>query len=128
MAIITGHITIERKILNWEWYTDQNVFHLFMYFLLKANWKDSNWRGIKICRGQLITGRMKISTDTGLTERQIRTCMDKLKSTNEITVKSTSKYSVITICKYDSYQDKTSNSDQQKVQQTTSKRPHMKKN
>lgn len=110
---MASFITVDRKILKWEWYQDVKVFHLFLYFLLRANWEDGRWKGIEVKRGQLITGRLKLSKDTGLTENEIRTCQTKLKTTGEITIKSTSKYSIITICKYDTYQNKFDNSNQQ---------------
>lgn len=127
MPLSDTFITIDRKILNWEWYSDPNMFHLFIHLILKANFKNANWRGVNIKRGQLITGRLKLATDTGLSERQVRTCLSKLKSTNEITIKTTSHYSIITICKYDTYQGKKKNTDQQSDQhndqQSTSDRP-----
>ena len=109
---MAGFIKIDRKILKWEWYQDIKVFHLFLYLILRANWEDGRWKGIDVKRGQLITGRMKLNRDTGLTEREIRTCLEKLKTTGEITIKTTSKYSIITVCKYDIYQTKYGNSDQ----------------
>lgn len=112
-----GHIKLDRKILDWEWYKDINVAHLFIYLILKANFKDGKWRGFPVKRGQLITGRLRISADTGLSERQIRTCLNKLKTTNEIIVETTNQYSVITICKYDVYQSKKDSEDQQVDQQ-----------
>ncbi len=117
---MVGHIKIDRKILNWGWYTDHKTFHLFLYLLLKANWKDGNWKGNEIKRGQLITGRLKMSADTGLSEREIRTSLKRLATTKEITQKTTSKFSIITICKYDVYQSFESQNDQQPDQQTTS--------
>lgn len=124
---MASFITVDRKILKWEWYQDVKVFHLFLYFLLRANWEDGRWKGIEVKRGQLITGRLQLSKDTGLTEREIRTCQDKLKMTGEVTIKATSKYSIITICKYDVYQknfDKTDQHiDQQSVQPKTNERP-----
>ena len=80
---MVGHIKIDRKILNWEWYSDPNVAHLFIYLILKANYKDGRWKGIIIKRGQVITGRLKASKDTGLSQMTIRTCLNKLKTTNE---------------------------------------------
>jgi len=114
---MAGHIKIDRKILNWEWYSDVNMFHLFLYFLLKANWKDGKFKGNLIKRGQLVTGRLKISKDTGLSEMQIRTCLNKLKSTNEITSKVTNRFTIVTICKYDFYQNQSDDSNQQSNQQ-----------
>ena len=122
---MVGHIKIDRKILNWEWYSDQKVFHFFLYILLKANYKDSNYRGVEIKRGQLLTGTSKIAKETGLTEREIRTVKTKLIETGEMTVKTTNKYSIITICKYDTYQKgnyiSDTQNDQQNVTQTTGK-------
>lgn len=124
---MAGFITIDRKILKWEWYQDIKVFHLFLYLILRANWEDGRWKGIHVKRGQVITGRLQLSKDTGLSEMEIRTCLKKLKSTNEITVKSTSKNSVITICKYDYYQNKfdatNQHINQQLIQQVTSNQP-----
>lgn len=116
---MASFITVDRKILKWEWYQDVKVFHLFLYFLLRANWEDGRWKGIDVKRGQLITGRLKLSKDTGLSEMEIRTCLNKLKTTGEISIKATSKYSIITICKYDTYQNKYDNSNQQSNQQIT---------
>ena len=120
---MASFITVDRKILKWEWYQDVKVFHLFLYFLLRANWEDGSWKGIPVKRGQLITGRLQLSKDTGLSEREIRTCQDKLKKTGEIAVKTTSKYSLITICKYGNYQNKFDTTDQQNVRIKTNERP-----
>lgn len=126
-SFMASFITVDRKILKWEWYQDVKVFHLFLYFLLRANWENGRWKGIEVKRGQLITGRLKLSKDTGLTEREIRTCLNKLKTTSEIAIKTTSKYSIITVCKYDTYQNKFDNNDQhidqQSVQRETNERP-----
>lgn len=114
---MASFITVDRKILKWEWYQDVKVFHLFLYFLLRANWEDGRWKGIEVKRGQLITGRLQLSKDTGLSEMEIRTCRKKLIATGEITVKVTNKYSIITICKYNTYQNKYDQSNQQNNQQ-----------
>ena len=122
-----GHIKIDRRILNWEWYRDSNMVHVFLHLLLTANYSDSRFQGFLVKRGQLITGRLKLATTLGLTEMQIRTCLNKLKSTNEITIKSTNKFSIITICKYDSYQSNSIKDNQQNNQQdnqrTTNEQP-----
>lgn len=101
---MVGHIKLDRKIIQWEWYQDANVCRLFIHLLLIANHKDGSWQGKPIKRGQLVTGLDKLSTSTGLSIQQIRTCFDKLKSTKEITYSSTNKNRLVTICKYDTYQ------------------------
>lgn len=122
-----GHIKIDRRILNWEWYRDSNMVHVFLHLLLTANYTDSRFQGFLVKRGQVIIGRLKLAAALGLTERQIRTCLNKLKMTNEISIKTTNKFSVITIVKYDDYQSSSKKndqqSDQQDDQQQTIKRP-----
>jgi len=114
-----GHIKIDRKILEWEWYQDIKVFHFFLYLLLKANHKDGNWKGTPRKRGQVLIGREKASKNTGLTESEIRTCIKKLLLTKEITSTSTNKNTLITICKYDVYQGGNYAISQQNDQQTS---------
>jgi hypothetical protein len=99
-----GWIKLYRKFCSWEWYNISEMVHLFIHILLNANHEDGEWRGIKIKRGQLITGRNSLSENTGISQQTIRTCLHRLKSTNEITIKPTNKYSIITICNYESYQ------------------------
>lgn len=100
-----GWIILHRKLLNWEWYHKPEVVHLFIYLLLTANSKDGLWQGKPVKRGQVIIGRHQVSKDTGLSEQTIRTCLNRLKSTNEITSISTSKNTLITIVKYEDYQN-----------------------
>lgn len=108
-----GYVKMYRSLLNWEWYTVSNTFKVFIHCLLRANFKDENWRGIKIKRGQFLTGRKKLSAETGLSEMQIRTALKNLELTNEITIEPTRKYSIITINKYNEYQNNYSINNQQ---------------
>lgn len=118
-----GWVKLHRKFISWEWFTTPDMVHLFVYLLLMANREDNSWQGIQVKRGQLITGRKKLSEQTGISERRIRTCLQRLQNTGELTSISTSKHSVITICNYDDYQSKQTTSDQQNVQPPTSNRP-----
>jgi len=99
-----GWIKLHRGILDWPWYTDVNTFHLFIYLLLSANHEAKPWKDIIIEKGQLVSGIHELSQKTGLTVQQTRTALEKLKSTNKITIKSTNRYSIITICNYWAYQ------------------------
>jgi hypothetical protein len=99
-----GWIKLHRKITEWEWYTTPNMFQLFLHLLLTVNYEDDRWEGMTIKRGQRIFGYRKLSQETGISIQSIRTCLKRLKSTQEVTIKSTRKYSLITICKYEEYQ------------------------
>jgi hypothetical protein len=99
-----GWIKLHRGFLEWEWFDDEKMVKTFIYLLIRANFEDSEWMGIKVSRGQLISGLNKLSASLGFSIQTTRTALDKLKSTKEITISSTNKYSIITICNYDCYQ------------------------
>jgi len=100
-----GWIKLHRKFKNWEWWDDEKMVKLFLYLLLSANFEDKKWQGITIKRGQLVTSLKHISTETNFSVQTIRTLIKRLKSTHELTSKTTNKYTTITVCKYDSYQE-----------------------
>lgn len=98
-------ISIHRKFKDWQWYKNINVKTVFLHLLLKANYKDNYWKDVLVRRGECITSIEHLSDETGLTIQQTRTALNKLKSTQEITIKTTNKYTLISITKYDFYQD-----------------------
>jgi hypothetical protein len=118
-----GWIQLHRSFLEWEWYECPNTSRLFIHCLLKANHKDKNWRGIAIKRGSFLSSRESLSIETGLSPQNIRTCINKLKSTGELTSKSTSKSTMITICKYDTYQNLSNPTNQQLTSESPSNQP-----
>lgn len=97
-------IKLDRNILSWGWYTEPNTMRLFVHLLLKANVKDGKFRNMEVKRGELVTSCQKLSDDLDIKPHLIRTALSHLKSTGEITIKTTSKFSVISIPKYEEYQ------------------------
>lgn len=108
-----GFIKMDRGLRDWQWYSKRNMVAIWVELLLTAAFSDYYQDGILVKRGQVITGRKKLAEKLNLSEQEIRSCIDRLKSTNEITIKSTNKYSVITIVKYDEYQGKLECTNQQ---------------
>jgi len=105
---MSGWIKLHRQILNWEWYSDNNAFRVFMHLLLKANHKDRRFKGIELKAGSVVTSRDILAIETGLSVQQIRTSLDKLKLTNEITSETSSKGTIIQLVNYQKYQIATS--------------------
>ena len=99
-----GWVKLHRQLLDWEWFDDHNTFRLFMYLLLKTNHKNAKWRGVEIKCGEVLISIEKLAKSTTLSVQQVRTSLSKLKSTGEITIKTTSKYTVIELVKYGVYQ------------------------
>ena len=136
---MNGFIKLHRKILEWGWYDDPNTKIVFLHLLLTANYSDSCYKGIDLKPGQTVTGRKSLSEALGISEQEVRTALNHLKSTNEITIKSTNKFSVVTIVNWESYQcvaeestnevtDNLTNNQPTTNQQLTNNQPHYKNN
>lgn len=97
-------ILLYKKFLNWEWYDHPPTKDVFLHCLLSANFIDENWKGQKIKRGQFPTSVEKLATTLGLTVQQTRTALKNLQTTNEITIQTTNRYSIITVINYNCYQ------------------------
>lgn len=109
-------IKLDRKFKEWRWKHNPNMVAVWVHLLLEANYKENVWNDTSIPAGSLITSVKKIAEETGLSIQQTRTCLSNLQTTNEITIKSTNKYSIITITKWEQYQSTRKN--QQTKQQT----------
>lgn len=101
----SGWIKLHRKMTDWEWYTDVPTKTLFIHLLLTVNYEPGKWRGIDVPKGAKITSRKKLAEETGLSQQQIRTALNKLESTSEITKSTTSTYTLIQLTNYEKYQD-----------------------
>lgn len=98
------YIKLFRGMIDWEWYTDVNTKVLFLHCLLMANWSDKDWHGTVIKRGQFVTSIDILSRETGLSIQEVRTALEHLESTNEITRTSTNKNTTISVVSYDKFQ------------------------
>ena len=125
-----GFIKLPRELMYWMWYTDGNVFRVFVHLLLNACFEDGEFYGEKICKGQLITGRRVLASELRLSESQVRTALEKLEASGDITIKSTNKYSVITIVNWDFLQNEEkffTKKSQSNHHKKTNQSPHYKK-
>lgn len=120
---MSGWVKIHRKFSDWGWRSKPEMVSLFLHMLCEANYEDAVWCGVSLRRGQCVFGRLTWAKALGISEQSLRTCISKLKSTNEITIESTNKYSVITIVNYEEYQDGENKSTSKKPGQSTSNPP-----
>lgn len=123
---INGWISLHRKSIKWKWYKDPFVKAVFYHCLLMANHEDGFWRKYEVKRGELITSREKIAIANGLSIQQVRTCLSKLESTNDLKVETTNHYTKVIVVNYDKYQTNnssipTSTSTQNVTNKSTSK-------
>lgn len=123
-----GFIALHRRIIEWEWYTCADTSRVFLHLLLMANHKPSKVRGYQVARGQHITSTPKLMEQLNMTFSKVRKAINKLKKGGEIKVDNPSRsFSLVTIVKYDDYQDwkslnvtQTSHKDDTEITQTSS--------
>jgi hypothetical protein len=122
-----GYIKLWRKVCSNGLVQDHKTFTLWIYLLCKATHKpiDMVLEGKKVHLepGQIITGRKALARTLRMSERNIRTCLKRLRNIENVTIKATNKFSIISIINWDRYQSQESINDQQSDQQVTSKRP-----
>lgn len=107
---------MHRKMVDWGWYSDPNTKDVFLHLLLTSNWHDSEYLGVTVHRGQCVFGRAELAQKLGISERSVRTAISHLKSTGELSVKTTNRFSVATIVKFNDYQVNDDGGDQQNDQ------------
>ena len=99
-----GWVKFHRNVQNWEWYKTNNALQLFFHLVIEANHKEKKWMGQIIERGSFITSFQKLSEQTGISVRSIRTLLNKFTKSKEIDVITTNKNTKIVIKNYDKYQ------------------------
>lgn len=97
-------IKLFTRLLEWEWHTDPKVLSFWVHALLLAKPADTRNSGIVIPRGSFKTKLSELSIVTGLSVQEVRTCLNKLQKTGEISVVTTNGNHYITILNYGSYQ------------------------
>jgi uncharacterized phage protein (TIGR02220 family) len=107
--IDNGFIVIWRKITETSFYKTPNCGFIAMHLLLKANHKDKtfvfNKKEQTIKRGQILTGLNVLHNETGVSIQSLRTALLILENVGFLTSQSTNRFRVISIQKYNNYQD-----------------------
>lgn len=95
---------LPRSFMHWRWYHDANTARVFLHLVMSANYTEHDFEGITVHPGQAVTSRQSLAAALKLSEQQVRTALKHLKATGDITVKTTSKFSVVTINSFDRFQ------------------------
>lgn len=122
-----GYIKLYRKLLESGMLKNPHLTTFWIWCLLKASHKKTKalvgYQEIALNPGQFIFGRKKASEEIGVTPQRIRTCLNFLKKTQRLTIKTTNKFSIITIIKWGDYQSDIQQDNQQTNQQLTNNQP-----
>lgn len=124
-SVDKGFALFHRKIMDCGFYKDSQAVHLWFHLVMKATHKpivsNTEFGDIQLGRGQCITGRHKLASETGISPDRIQYLLRKFVSMEMISAESNRKFTVITILKYDEYQADFLPTD---YQQITNANPH----
>jgi hypothetical protein len=105
-----GFIKLWRKFTETSFYKSPNTAHLAVHLLLDCNHEPKKFifnGKEEVCdRGQTVTGLLALNMATGISIQSLRTSLEILENTGFLTSKVTNRFRVISICKYNEYQDK----------------------
>ena len=110
MTVSNGWIKLHRCLLDSTVWENHNLTRFWIWCLLKASHSAvknrSRYNEVGLSPGQFIFGRITAASETGLSERTIRTCVKALKAEGNIYIAEhpTRQFSIITIVNWDRYQ------------------------
>ena len=121
-----GWLKLYRSILDSAVFQDAEILKVWVWLLCNVAFEQHDTicygKVIHLKPGQIATGRKKIAQCTDLNENKVYRALTVLKSLGNIEIKSTNKYSIITVVNWDKYQDengKRTSSEQQTNSKTT---------
>ena len=121
-----GYIKLHRKTLKSLVFQNSKLFQLWLYCLLKASYKPCEvligLQKITLEAGQFVFGRKVASVDLDQTENSIYRHLKMLESLKNIEVKSNNKFSIVTICNWETYQSQEIENQQQIDNKSTTNR------
>lgn len=106
---MAGWIKLHRQVKDKPYYKDSEFIHLWIHLLLCANHSDaevlSGYDIVKLKKGQFITGRKKLSLETGISESKIERILKVFEIEQQIEQQTNSRNRVISIVSWDKYQE-----------------------
>ena len=109
-----GWVKFHRAVVNKGWLRNHKVWVFWSYCLLKASHEEITVlvgnQKVTLAPGEFVFGRSKAALDLGMSEQNIRSALGTLKTLKNLTIRSTNKFSVITVVNWDFYQGDTNES------------------
>lgn len=103
-----GYVHFWRKTLDSGWLRNHQLWAFWSWCLLKATHKEFTaivgLQRVHLKPGQFVFGLKKAAEETGLSVQQVRTVLAFLENAGNLTIKTTNKFSIISIVNWDIYQ------------------------
>lgn len=133
---MNGYIKLYRKLLENKIFDNEKLLKVWVWCLLKATYKEHDQlvglQTVHLMPGQFIFGRFKNAEELKINPNTLKKYMEFLSSERLISIKSTNKFSVVTVVNWELYQSEEENNTNKiptKYQQnTTNKKVKKEKN
>lgn len=104
-----GLVFLHRKMRDLPFYkTDSEAVHLWVHLIMEVNSAPgkvtTEFGEYPVARGQVITGRHTLARDTGITPDRVKYLLNKFEKMGMVTTQTNKKFTVLTVAKYDDYQ------------------------
>lgn len=114
-----GYIKLHRKIIDNPIFSSEKGLKIWVWCLMKAGHTERDIylgsKKIHLRAGQFVFGRDSASEILRISGSTIRNWMEQLKQDSYISIKTTNKYSIITILKWGQYQTNKTEKDNRKT-------------
>lgn len=131
---MTGWIKLHRQLVNSSKFADPDILRLWIMCLTKAAHKENiiiiDRQEIPLLPGQFVTGRFALQQEYNamlsprkkIKDTTLWSWLKRLEEWGDLDIKSTNKYSVITVLKWSDYQETLTTEQQQIDNRLTTKR------
>jgi hypothetical protein len=122
-----GWVGFYRKDLCEGFFKNRKLWQFWSYCLLKASHKEHvqmvGYQEVLLKPGELVFGREVAAKELAASVRSVRTCINYFRKIGKLTIKTTNKFSIISIINWEAYQDRPKQNDHQNDHQAAIKRP-----
>lgn len=109
MENLEGYVNLWRKSIDSSVFKNPEIWKFWCWCLMKATWQPYKAKvglqSIELLPGQFIFGLEKASKEINISIRKIRGANKLLEKEGNLTIKTTNKFSIITICNWEIYQN-----------------------
>lgn len=94
---------LQRRLIDWEWYSEKPTRRLFLHLLVAANNRVVKQRGEVVKRGMLMVSLAELVDETDLTQKQVRTALERLRASGDVATSPKRYGYLLTVRYYEHY-------------------------
>lgn len=97
-------IKLHRKLLSSRVFSDPQSLRVWLWCLMKANWKPGWFHGEYLEAGQFATGQRSGAIELDMPQSTFYRRLKQLEKWKQISLKVNRRFTIVSICKWDTYQ------------------------